>query len=337
MNVSNNILNCIGNTPMVQLSKLFKGSNLEVYAKLELFNPGGSVKDRPAKYIIEEGIRDGTLIPGVHHVIESSSGNLAIALAMQCKRYGIKFTCVVDPKILIANYKIIKMLGAIVIMVDELDENGGYLGTRIKKIEELVRSNKQMIWVNQYANPSNWKSHYYGEGQEMIEQLPKQIDYLVMGVSTSGSLLGIARRLKEVWPNMKVVAVDAVGSVLFGASPQSRELPGIGASRVPELLRPDEVDQVIYVDDYESAIACRELVNQECIFAGGSSGSAIAAIKKLNQSLDSFSRVVTLFADRGERYLDMVYDDEWFDQVTKHHFSKLDYSLPENMLEAECA
>jgi 2,3-diaminopropionate biosynthesis protein SbnA len=336
MNISNHVLSCIGNTPMVQLSNLFKDSNLEVYAKLELLNPGGSVKDRPAKYIIEEGIRDGIIIPGVSHVIESSSGNLAIALAMQCKRYGIKFTCVVDPKISAANYTIVKMLGANLIMVNTLDDNGGYLGTRIKKIEELVRSNEKMIWVNQYANPSNWKSHYYGEGQEIIEQLPVEIDYLVMGVSTSGTLLGIARRLKEVWPNMKVIAVDAVGSVLFGANPQPRELPGIGASRVPELLKPEEIDQVIYVDDYEAAIACRELVEQECIFAGGSSGSAIAAIKKLSQTIDSCSHVVTLLADRGERYLDMVYDDKWFDEVTKRHFSKPDYTQPKNIMEAEC-
>lgn len=337
MNAHKSVLNCVGNTPLVQLSKLFENSNLEVHAKLELFNPGGSVKDRPAKFIIEKGIKDGSIIPGVHHIVESSSGNLAIALAMQCKHYGIKFTCVVDPKISSTNYKIIKMLGANIIMVDELDENGGYLGTRIKRIKSLLHTQNNVIWVNQYANPNNWKSHYYGEGQEMIEQLPNGIDYLVMGVSTSGSLLGIARRLKETWPNMKVIAVDAVGSVLFGNQPKDRELPGIGASRVPELLKPEEIDEVIHVDDYESALACRELLEHECILAGGSSGSAVAAIKKLSETVDSFSRVATLFADRGERYLDMVYDDEWFDRVTKQHFKNHPNSSPVNLMETECA
>ncbi len=337
MNAHKSVLNCVGNTPLVQLSKLFGNSQLEVHAKLELFNPGGSVKDRPAKFIIEEGIKDKTIIPGVHHIIESSSGNLAIALAMQCKYYGIDFTCVVDPKISPTNYKIIKMLGANVIMVDELDENGGYLGTRIKRIKSILQAQDNVVWVNQYANPKNWESHYYGEGQEILEQMPNGIDYLVMGVSTSGSLLGIARRLKEAWPAMKVIAVDAVGSVLFGAQAKDRELPGIGASRVPELLKPEEIDGVIYVDDYESALACRELLERECIFAGGSSGSAVAAIKKLSESISSYSRVATLFADRGERYLDTVYDDKWFDRVTAQHFKRYTSRRAIERLEPECA
>ena len=317
---------CVGNTPVVRLDRFFDYSHSEVLAKLELMNPGGSVKDRPAKYIIEKLIESGKLIPNLHHVIESSSGNLAIALAMQCRRFNLQFTCVVDPKISPLNLKIIESLGANIDMVTEKDANGGYLDTRINRVQYLEQHVPNGYWVNQYANPMNWKSHYDGEGEELIKQLSTPVDYLVMGVSTSGTLLGISRRLKEAYPKMKVVAVDAVGSVLFNNKPSPRELPGIGASRVPALLKTDEIDQVIHVDDYESALACRKLVTKEGILAGGSSGSALAAVQKLLAQQKTPCRILTLLPDRGERYLDMVYDNVWVENARQRHLSSLQSS-----------
>jgi len=319
--ILDSILEGVGGTPIIRLSRLFRDSRCEVLAKLEMCNPGGSVKDRPARYILELGIADGTIPPNAH-IVESSSGNLAIALAMVCRIRGLRFTAVVDPKIAATNLKIIRCYGGNVELVTEKDRQGGYLETRIERVKHLLREQPGAVWINQYANERNWQSHYHGEGEEILRHLDRPVDYLVLGVSTSGTLHGIARRLREVWPNLKVVAVDAVGSVLFGTPPYLRDLPGIGASRVPELLRREEIGQVIHVDDYESAIACRELVKHEGIFAGGSSGSVIAAIQRLSMRLNHAARILTILPDRGERYLDTVYDDEWLSRMKNRHLAR---------------
>jgi cysteine synthase A len=308
--IHESVVHCIGQTPLVYLRRLFPQRGLEVIAKLEFLNPGGSVKDRPARYIIEQGIQEGTIRPGTH-LIESTSGNLGIALAMIAKVYGLTFTCVVDPKISPTNLRIIEQLGSRIEMVKEPDDQGGYLKNRIRRVRELMEQIPNSVWINQYANQRNWQSHYYGEGNEIIAALDTAIDCLVIGVSTSGTILGLTRRLRESFPHLQVIAVDAAGSVIFGSPPGPRELPGIGASRPPELLCRDEIDKVIWVTDGESAQGCRDLVAHEGIFAGGSSGSVVAAVRKLLPSLPSPCRILTLFPDRGDRYLDSVYDDEW--------------------------
>lgn len=319
--IHNNILDCIGKTPLIRLSRMFTDQSITVVAKMELLNPGGSIKDRPALYMLQEGLKSG-LIHKDSHIVESSSGNLAIALAMACKIYGLKFTAVIDPKIASANLQMLKLYKANIEMVSEKDQNGGYLKTRIDTVQRLCRQLPNAVWINQYANPNNWKSHYYGEAEEIINQIDHSIDYLVVGASTSGTIMGVSRRLKEKFPHLKVIAVDIVGSVLFGGHSGPREIPGIGASTVPALLSPDEIDDVIYVDDYESALGCRELLEHEGIFAGGSSGSSISAIKKLIPTIPSGSCVLTLLADRGDRYLDLVYDEEWFEMIKRRHFNK---------------
>lgn len=311
--IQGSIKDCIGNTPMVQLEKLFSSHNIKVMAKLEFMNPGGSMKDRPARYFIEQGMKEGVIKPNTH-LIESTSGNLGIALAMLARYYNLSFTSVVDPKISPTNLKMIKSLGANVVMVDEPDDQGGYLKTRIRKVQELLEMVPNSVWINQYANENNWKAHYHGTGEEMVQQLitsGEKADILVAPVSTTGCIMGTSRRLRAQFPDIKVIAVDAVGSIIFGAPPASREIPGIGSSRVPELLNPTEVDEVIYVNDAESAMGCRELLEKEGIFAGGSSGSVIAAIKKLVPTLEGNCNIVTVFPDRGDRYIDMVYDDQW--------------------------
>lgn len=320
--IHHNILNDIGATPIVRLSRLFSDPRCEVLAKLEMANPGGSVKDRPARYIVERGLAEGSIKPNAH-IVESSSGNLAIALAMVCRIHGLSFTAVVDPKISPTNLHIIRCYGGKVDIVTEKDSQGGYLETRIKRVRHLLHEQPDRVWINQYANERNWQSHYYGEGEEILRQLDRPADYLVLGVSTSGTLHGVARRLREAWPNLKVVAVDAVGSVLFGTPPYPRDLPGIGASRVPELLQRDEITQVVHIDDYQSAIACRQLVAREGIFAGGSSGSVIAAIQRLSAGLPRPARILTILPDRGDRYLDTVYDDDWLSRMQERHLTRI--------------
>jgi N-(2-amino-2-carboxyethyl)-L-glutamate synthase len=308
--IHESLISCIGKTPLVYLRRLFAESSVEVIVKLELLNPGGSIKDRPARFIIEQGLRDGTIRPDTH-LIESSSGNFGIALAMIAQIYGLKFTCVVDPKISPTNLRILEHLNARIEMVHEPDDQDGYLKTRIRRVQELLNQIPHSLWINQYANPLNCQVHYAMTGQEILDDLDQPIDCLVAAVSTTGTILGVARRLREAFPQLHVLAVDAQGSIIFGGLPGPREIPGIGASRVPELLNREEIDQVVYVSDAEAAQACRELVAYEGILAGGSSGSVIAGIQKLLPTFPAGYRVLALLPDRGERYLSTVYDNDW--------------------------
>lgn len=308
------VVECVGGTPLVQLKRIFPDSGVQLFAKLEMMNPGGSMKDRSALFMIEQGIMHG-LIGAETHLIESTSGNLGIGLAMVAKIKGLKLTCVVDPKIAKTNLQIMKSMGANIDMVTEKDELGGYLNTRIKRVNELRHIIPDSYWINQYANEWNWKAYYSTAANEILNQMNGPIDYLVCAVSTTGSILGFARKLRESNPYMKVIAVDAAGSVIFGGQPGAREIPGIGASRVPELLSRDEIDEVVYVRDLESVEGCRELLDREGIFAGGSSGSIIAALKKLLPSFRPSSTIVTVLPDRGDRYMDTVYDEQWVNKL----------------------
>jgi 2,3-diaminopropionate biosynthesis protein SbnA len=312
--VHESVVGCIGRTPLVYLDRLFRPERVRVIAKLELLNPGGSVKDRPARHIIEEGLRDGT-IGRRTQLVESTSGNLGIALAMVTRVHGLSFTSVVDPKISRTNLRILQQYGAHIDMVTEPDEQGGYLMTRIRRVRELLEQRPDTVWINQYANQLNWQAHYHGAGSEIADELDGPVDYLVAAVSTTGTILGLARRLRQEFPRLRVVAVDAVGSVIFGGPPAPRDLPGIGASRVPELLRREEIDEIIHVNDWESVQGCRELLATEGIFGGGSSGSVVAAIHKLRTRLPAGSRILTLLPDRGERYLELLTDETWLARV----------------------
>lgn len=158
--IHSSVIDCIGGTPLVRLERLFNAQPVEVIAKLEMLNPGGSAKDRPAKYIIESGLRSGRIHAGTH-LLESTSGNLGIALAMVARAYGVKLTCVVDPKISAINLALMKRLGAGIDMVTELDEQGGYLHTRVRRVQQLERDIPGGLWLNQYANQDNWRAHYH--------------------------------------------------------------------------------------------------------------------------------------------------------------------------------
>lgn len=309
--VAESVFDCVGNTPVVALNRLFPEPDVEVIAKLELMNPGGSMKDRSARHIVECGLREGSIRPG-SHLVESSSGNFGIALAIAARIHDLRFTCVLDPKAAPANVAILRHLGAEVDVVTEPDEMGGYLHTRIRRVQKILAGSPVAIWVNQYANDRNWEAHYHGTGAELAEQLIRPPSYLFGAVSTTGSLLGCSRRLRESFPDLRVAAVDAVGSVIFGGPAGPRDVPGIGASRVPELFAPAEIDDVVHVNDFETAVGCRDLLAAEGIFAGGSTGAVVAAIRRTLPRLPRPCRVVAIFPDRGDRYLDLIYDEGWF-------------------------
>jgi N-(2-amino-2-carboxyethyl)-L-glutamate synthase len=312
--VHDSLASCVGHTPLVRLSRCFPDAAIEVIAKLEMLNPAGSMKDRPAQFIVEHGLRNGTLRPGMR-LVESTSGNLGIALAMVSRLFDLRFTAVVDPKIATMNLRLLQTFGAEIEMVSKPDEAGGYLGTRLRRARELAEQSPDTVWINQYANELNWRAYYETAGAEITAALDEEVDYFVAAVSTSGSLMGVSRRLRERSPRLTVVGVDAAGSVVLGGSPGRRELPGYGASRVPEILDRSSIDRVVYVNDAEAARGCRRLVATEGILGGGSSGAVVAAIERLVPDLPRPSRIVTVLPDRGERYLDLVYDDAWLRHV----------------------
>lgn len=318
--IHQSLAQCVGNTPLVRLNRLFP--ERDIIAKLEFLSPVGSIKDRPARYIIEKWLEQGIISEGTR-LIESSSGNLGIGIAAMAHIYNLEFTCVVDPNISKINLQILKIFGADIDMVSRTDSKGGYLETRIERVKELVETFPDSRWINQYSNDLNWQAHYQCTGTEIVDHMDKPIDYLVLAVSTTGTILGVSRRLKKEYPNMKVIAVDAVGSVISGAMPGPRHIPGIGASRVPELYSADEIDEFIHVTDPESVEGCKNLIRYESIFAGGSSGSVVAAIGKLVRKLPRQSRVVTLLPDRGERYLDTIYNNEWVADVLEEKITRI--------------
>lgn len=305
---------CVGSTPLVRLRRCFPRPDVEVLAKLEMLNPCGSMKDRPARYIVEQGMREGTLRPGMR-MVESTSGNLGVALAVAARMHGLTFTAVVDPNTSPTNLRLLELFGADVDMVTELDEAGGYLHTRVRRARDYAGADPDVVWINQYANQRNWRAYYETVGAEILREVNGPIDYLVAPVSTTGSIQGTARRLRESHPRLKVIAVDAVGSIIFGTPPGKRRIPGFGASRVPEIFNADEIDEVIHVGDVGSTAGCRRLVETEGILAGGSSGAVISALDELVSRPLAPSRVVTLLPDRGERYLDSVYDDTWAEDL----------------------
>lgn len=318
----NNILNKVGNTPLISLP-MEENSNLNIFAKLEFYNPTGSVKDRAACYIISRLLNEG-IINKDTILIESSSGNFGVALSAYAKLNGLKFICVIDKTTLPVNEMLIRLQGAEVICITEPDQHGGYLMNRIKKIQEILSTTDNIYWINQYGNPLNAQAYYNSLGKEICFEAPRQkLDYLFMGISSGGTITGVSRKVKEMYPNVKIIAVDVYGSVIFGGKARKRFIPGIGSSMRPDILNDAKIDDVVYVNEEETISSCRELLEVHNLYAGGSSGSVYAAIKKYfaQNEVDSQVNIMCVFADRGERYITTIYDDNWCEMVKQYSLS----------------
>jgi cysteine synthase A len=314
------ILRAIGNTPLVELTRIFTGMNFRVYAKLESLNPGGSMKDRPAFRIITEGIESGAISDDTV-IIESSSGNMGIGLAQACSYLGLQFICVVDPKTTTQNIRLLKAYGAQVDQVTEPDPTTGeYLQARLTRVQELLASTTNGFWPNQYANTHNAAAHRQTM-HEIVGALDGDVDFLFCATSTCGTLRGCAEYVREHRLATRVIAVDAVGSVIFGGERGQRLVPGHGSAVRPQLYQPDLAYQCVLVSDLECVTGCRRLARLEAILAGGSSGAVIMAIERLRKTLPRGATCVAILSDRGERYLDTIYSDEW---VAKH-FGNVSY------------
>lgn len=307
------LLSTIGNTPLVPLRRLFPGIAFNLYAKLELLNPGGSSKDRTALALLREAWEEGRITPA-STIVESSSGNLGIGIAQFCTYMGLRFICVVDGRTTPVNLKILEAYGVEIDIVRDCDApNGDLLRARIARVQQLCTEIPDSFWPNQYANTANSRAHRTTM-REIYESLQGKVDYLFVATSTCGTLRGCAEFLREAGASTRIIAVDAEGSVIFGGNPGRRLIPGHGASRVPELYQPDLEDAHLQVSDLDCVTGCYQLLHREAIFAGGSSGGLISAIARMRDEIPAGSNCVMILCDRGDRYLDTVYSRKWVEE-----------------------
>jgi N-(2-amino-2-carboxyethyl)-L-glutamate synthase len=316
------ILSLVGNTPLVKLTRIFRSSDFNLYAKMEGFNPGGSIKDRAARSIIDNALATGMIKPGAT-IIESSSGNMGIGLAQVCAYYGLHFICVVDPKTTRLNLEILKAFGATIEMVSTPDpQTGEFLQARIDRVKALLGRIENSFWPDQYRNPYNPTAHHQTM-HEIAKELGGKIDFIFCATSTCGTMRGCVEYVKAHKLPTKVYAVDAMGSVIFGGVPAKRLIPGHGSAVRPALFQPGLADECLQVTDLQCVIGCRRLVREEAILAGGSSGALIMAVDMIKHLIPTGANCVVILPDRGERYLDTIFSNEWVDS----HFGNVSHLL----------
>ncbi|MCX5410110.1 2,3-diaminopropionate biosynthesis protein SbnA (plasmid) [Streptomyces sp. NBC_00335] len=305
----------IGGTPLVALDRLLPDFRSRIYAKMERFNPGGSIKDRTALRLLADKVATGELEPARSVVVESSSGNLGVGLAQLCRSFGLRFICVVDARTTARNIDLLRAYQAEVEVVTEPDpQTGEFLPARLRRVRELTEQLPGAYWPNQYSNPLNPIAHHRTM-EEIDRALGGRVDYLFSAVSTFGTLRGCAEYIRAHDLDTTVVGVDAAGSAIFGNPPGPRLLPGHGAAIRPPLADLTLADEVVHVPDLEAVAACRRLVRREAVLAGASSGAVVAALEQLADRIPAGSQCVLVFPDGGDRYLDTVYSDAW---VTQH-------------------
>lgn len=311
------ILSAIGNTPLVELNKLFPDQENKVYAKLEMQNPGGSTKDRTSLLMLSKAMEDGKITDNTT-VVESSSGNMGIGLAQACRYLDLGLIVVTDPNINQHTLDILKAYGARIERVSQADTNGNYLKRRLQRVQEILNSTPQSYWPNQYANTFNPAAHLKTM-EEIVRACSDPPDYLLAATSTCGTIMGCATYAKNNRLSTKFVAVDAAGSVIFGQHGKNRLIPGHGAGRKSDLLDESLIDHVLNITDKECVIGCHELLNREAILAGGSAGAVVIAAKKMQSIIPKGSTCALIFSDSGERYLDTIYNHKW----VKNHFGHI--------------
>jgi cystathionine beta-synthase len=311
------ILSTLGNTPLVRLRKVVKGYKGHFFAKVEFFNPGGSVKDRIGLEIIEEAEREGRLRPG-GTIVEATSGNTGLGLAIVAAVKGYKCIFTMPDKMSIEKIRLLRAFGAEVIVTPTaVPHESPESYTEVAK--KVVRETPNSILANQYFNPKNPESHYKTTGPEIWEQTAGQIDYFVIAVGTGGTVTGVGRFLKEKNPNIKVIGIDPKGSILreyfytkkFSPVYKTYKVEGIGQDWIPGTLNFEYVDDMIEVTDKESFVMARRLTREEGLFVGGSAGTAMAGALKVAERMKENEVMVVLLPDTGERYLSKVYNDDW--------------------------
>jgi 2,3-diaminopropionate biosynthesis protein SbnA len=284
-----------------------------LYVKCEGFNFAGSVKLKAATAMVEAAERDGVLRPG-SIMVESSSGNLGVALSMLAASKGYQFLCVTDPRCNLSTRRLMEALGCQVHTIVEPDPVGGFLGARIDYVRALCASDERYVWLNQYTNSGNWQAHYGTTAPAIAREFPR-LDVLFVGAGTTGTLMGCARWFRDWHPAVQVVAVDSVGSVTFGGPPGRRMIPGLGTSVRPPMLDESCVDDVVRVEEADTIRACHRLARRGFLF-GGSTGTVVSgAMSWLARHGSRDLTAVAIAPDLGERYLDTVYQTNWLQDI----------------------
>ncbi|NNE14271.1 MAG: pyridoxal-phosphate dependent enzyme [Saprospiraceae bacterium] len=313
-----NVLETIGNTPLIKLNKVVAGINATVLGKVETFNPGHSIKDRMALKMVEDAENDGSLKPG-GTIIECTSGNTGMGIALAACVKGYKCIFTTSDKQSPEKFDILRALGAEVIVCPTnvaADDPRSYYSVA----EKLSKETPNSVWCNQYDNLSNREAHYLSTGPELWKQTNGKITHLVVGVGTGGTISGTGRYLKEQNPNIKVWGIDTYGSALKKYH-ETREIDedeiypyiteGIGEDIIPKNVDFDVIDLFEKVTDKDGAVMARRLAREEGLLLGYSCGSAVAGLIQLKDKLKPTDVVVVIFHDHGSRYIGKLYNDQW--------------------------
>ncbi len=318
--VYDSIVGVVGKTPLVKLGRVARSVAPPIYAKLENLNPGGSVKDRVGLYIVEQAEKRGELKPG-GTVVEATSGNTGVGLAIAAALKGYKTIFVMPDKMSNEKILLLRAYGAKVVItptaVGPEDPRSYY-----EVAKRFARETPNAILANQYHNPDNPRTHELSTGPEIWDQTDGRVTDVVIGMGTGGTISGIGHYLKSKNPKIRIVGVDIQGSILYeiwqnkgkipeGAYPKTYKVEGIGEDFLPSTTDISVVDDIVRVNDRESFLWARQLVRQEGIFAGGSSGSALAGALKYAAKLPADRLIVVIFPDSGSRYLSKFYDNKW--------------------------
>jgi cystathionine beta-synthase len=316
LRVYDRISDAVGWTPLVRLQRSVGEFRGEIFAKIEFMNPMGSVKDRIARFMIEQALREGRLRAG-NVLIENSSGNTAMGLAMMAALEGLRCKMVVRRETSKEKLDCLKAMGVELILVDGSlppDSPESYN----RKALQVAAETPDAFFTDQHNNRANNEAHYRTTGPEIWRQMDGRIDYLIAGMGTGGTLCGTARYLKEQDPRIRAIAIDPVGSVFYSyfktgrtGAPKPCLLEGLGDEEIIGCPEWELIDDMLQVDDREAFLASRQLARTEAILAGGSSGAALCVVRELVQRLKQPARIVTIFPDSGTRYLSTIYNDDW--------------------------
>ncbi len=304
MRTAESILDLVGQTPMLRLSELEPAGGGELWAKLEAFNPGFSVKDRVGISLLREAAASGRLAPG-GTVVEATAGNTGLALAMAGRRLGYRVILVVPEKFSQEKQRLMAALGGEVVNTP----TAGGMSQAQEKAAEIARSIPDAVYVDQFANPANPAAHEHTTGPEIWHQMEGRLDAFVAGCGSGGTFTGVARFLKERAPDVELVAVEPEGSVLAGGEPGAHLIEGIGMERVHPTMDLELADAVVTIQDPEAFAWVRRLAAECGVLAGSSAGAAVAAAVAVAQRLGTGARVVTIIPDSAERYMSQrIYD-----------------------------